>query len=60
MKTVGLTSGASVPEILVRSVLEWLSLHGFSDVEEISATTESLLFSLPQELRRDLKAMGKA
>jgi 4-hydroxy-3-methylbut-2-enyl diphosphate reductase len=60
VKTVGLTSGASVPEILVRSVLEWLSLHGFSDVEEISATTESLLFSLPQELRRDLKAMGKA
>ncbi|CAB4647493.1 unannotated protein [freshwater metagenome] len=60
VKTVGLTSGASVPEILVRTVLDWLSLHGFSDVEEISATTESLLFSLPQELRRDLKAMGKA
>ena len=60
MQTVGLTSGASVPEILVRSVLEWLSLHGYANVEEISATTESLLFSLPQELRRDLKAMGKS
>ena len=60
VKTVGVTSGASVPEILVRTVLEWLSLHGFSDVEEISATTESLLFSLPPELRKDLKAMGKA
>ena len=60
VQTVGLTSGASVPEILVRSVLEWLSLHGYANVEEISATTESLLFSLPQELRRDLKAMGKS
>ncbi len=58
--TVGLTSGASVPEILVRSVLEWLSLHGFGDVEEVRATEETLLFSLPPELRRDLKALGKA
>jgi 4-hydroxy-3-methylbut-2-enyl diphosphate reductase len=58
--TVGLTSGASVPEILVRSVLEWLSLHGFGDVEEVRATEETLLFSLPPELRKDLKAMGKA
>lgn len=60
VKTVGLTSGASVPEILVRSVLEWLSLHEFNSVEEVSATEETLLFSLPQELRRDLKAMGIA
>jgi 4-hydroxy-3-methylbut-2-enyl diphosphate reductase len=60
VKTVGVTSGASVPEILVRTVLDWLSLHGFGNVEEISATTESLLFSLPPELRKDLKAMGKA
>jgi 4-hydroxy-3-methylbut-2-enyl diphosphate reductase len=59
VKTVGLTSGASVPEILVRSVLEWLSLHGYSNVEEVRATEETLLFSLPPELRKDLKAMGK-
>jgi 4-hydroxy-3-methylbut-2-en-1-yl diphosphate reductase len=58
--TVGLTSGASVPEILVRSVLEWLSLHGFGNVEEVRATEETLLFSLPPELRKDLKAMGKS
>ena len=57
--TVGLTSGASVPEILVRSVLDWLSLHGYSNVEEVRATEETLLFSLPPELRKDLKAMGK-
>jgi len=58
-KTVGLTSGASVPEILVRTVLDWLSLHGYSNVEEVRATEETLLFSLPPELRKDLKAMGK-
>jgi 4-hydroxy-3-methylbut-2-enyl diphosphate reductase len=59
VKTVGLTSGASVPEILVRTVLDWLSLHGYSNVEEVRATEETLLFSLPPELRKDLKAMGK-
>jgi 4-hydroxy-3-methylbut-2-enyl diphosphate reductase len=59
VKTVGLTSGASVPEILVRTGLDWLSLHGYSNVEEVRATEETLLFSLPPELRKDLKAMGK-
>ena len=59
VKTVGVTSGASVPEILVRTVLDWLSLHGFGNVEEVRATEESLLFALPPELRKDLKAMGK-
>jgi 4-hydroxy-3-methylbut-2-enyl diphosphate reductase len=59
VKTVGLTSGASVPEILVRTVLDWLSLHGYSNVEEVRATEATLLFSLPPELRKDLKAMGK-
>ena len=59
VKTVGLTSGASVPEILVRTVLDWLSVHGYGNVEEVRATEETLLFSLPPELRKDLKAMGK-
>ena len=59
VKTVGLTSGASVPEILVRTVLDWLSVHGYGNVEEVRATEETLLFSLPPELRKDLKAAGK-
>jgi 4-hydroxy-3-methylbut-2-enyl diphosphate reductase len=59
VKTVGVTSGASVPEILVRTVLDWLSVHGYGNVEEIRATEETLLFSLPPELRKDLKAAGK-
>ncbi|HEX6936655.1 MAG TPA: 4-hydroxy-3-methylbut-2-enyl diphosphate reductase [Actinomycetes bacterium] len=56
--TVGVTSGASVPEILVRGVLEWLAERGYGEVEEIVSAEESLLFALPPELRRDMKAAG--
>ena len=58
--TVGLTSGASVPEVLVDGVLAWLAERGFSDVEEVTAAEETLVFALPPELRRDLKAAGSA
>ena len=54
--TVGVTSGASVPEILVRDVLAFLAEHGYADVRPVVAAEESLLFALPNELRRDLKA----
>ena len=54
--TVGLTSGASVPESLVAEVLAWLAERGFADVEEVRTTEEHLVFALPPELRRDLKA----
>jgi 4-hydroxy-3-methylbut-2-enyl diphosphate reductase len=54
--TVGVTSGASVPEILVDGVLEWLAARGFGDVEIVKSAEESITFSLPKELRRDLRA----
>ena len=54
--TVGVTSGASVPEILVREVVEWLAERGHGAVEEVVSAEETLLFSLPVELRRDIKA----
>ena len=57
--TVGVTSGASVPEILVRDVLARLAALGFDDVEDVDAVEEHMVFALPQELRRDLKAAGK-
>ena len=57
--TVGLTSGASVPEELVDGVLEWLAARGFADVEVVTEVEEDMVFSLPGELRRDLKAAGR-
>jgi 4-hydroxy-3-methylbut-2-enyl diphosphate reductase len=56
VQVVGLSSGASVPEILVREVTDWLADQGYRDVEEVSHTEERLSFALPQELRRELRA----
>ncbi|MEJ7651663.1 MAG: 4-hydroxy-3-methylbut-2-enyl diphosphate reductase [Nakamurella sp.] len=52
VRTVGVTSGASVPEDLVEGVLDWLVERGYADVSEITAAQETLTFSLPKELRR--------
>jgi 4-hydroxy-3-methylbut-2-enyl diphosphate reductase len=56
--TVGVSSGASVPEDLVDGVLERLAENGFGDVEEIEAVKERMVFALPRELRQPAK--GKA
>jgi len=56
--TVGVTSGASVPELLVRDVLDFLAERGFTDVQPVVAAEESLLFALPNELRRDIKNLS--
>ena len=58
VNTVGVTSGASVPEVLVRGVLEYLAERGYEDVKPVLAAEESLTFALPTEIRRDLKAAG--
>ena len=59
VETIGVTSGASVPEILVKDLLEYLNGKGFKDVQIVTAMEESLIFAMPQELRKDLKAVGK-
>ncbi len=58
--TVGITSGASVPESLVIGVVEYLAERGYPVPEEILTAKESVVFSLPSELRRELKAAGKS
>ncbi|HEX5594421.1 MAG TPA: 4-hydroxy-3-methylbut-2-enyl diphosphate reductase [Micromonosporaceae bacterium] len=58
--TVGLTSGASVPDELVLQVLDHLAERGFTDVAEVTTAEERITFSLPAELRRDMKAATAA
>ncbi len=49
--TVGVTSGASVPEILVRGVLDRLAELGFGTVQPVTTANETLVFALPREIR---------
>lgn len=56
--SVGVTSGASVPEILVQDVLRLLADYGYESVEEVVTAKEDILFSLPKELRATMKAAG--
>jgi 4-hydroxy-3-methylbut-2-enyl diphosphate reductase len=64
VSTIGISSGASVPEQLVQHVLADLAEAGFGDVAEVRTTTEDLVFSLPKELRinadgeQDERALG--
>jgi len=60
VRTVGVTSGASVPEILVEDVVRALAERGYDSVEEVRTATEDLMFSLPREIRADLKAKQAA
>jgi len=45
-----------VPEILVRDLLDALADRGYADVSEVRTATEDLMFSLPHEIRADMKA----
>ncbi|HEX7301545.1 4-hydroxy-3-methylbut-2-enyl diphosphate reductase [Lentzea sp.] len=54
VETVGVTSGASVPDLLVMELLKHLESNGYDEVEEITTANEKIAFSLPRELRKDL------
>jgi 4-hydroxy-3-methylbut-2-en-1-yl diphosphate reductase len=51
VETIGLTSGASAPESLVRRVIGWFRARGVTEVDEIEAAPEDIAFRLPLELR---------
>jgi 4-hydroxy-3-methylbut-2-en-1-yl diphosphate reductase len=54
VETIGVTSGASVPDILVMELLKFLEGRGWAEVEEITTANEKIAFALPRELRKDL------
>lgn len=60
VERVSVTSGASVPDDLVQGVLGYLAERGYPDARAVLTAEESLTFALPKELRRDLKAAGRA
>jgi 4-hydroxy-3-methylbut-2-enyl diphosphate reductase len=55
VETVGVTSGASVPDILVMDLVSWLADRGYGDVHEVTTANEKVAFALPRELRKALK-----
>jgi 4-hydroxy-3-methylbut-2-enyl diphosphate reductase len=55
-ETVGLTSGASAPEHLVRRVCDWFSARGVEEIVSAGAVVEDVFFRLPVEVRRALPA----
>lgn len=59
VNTVGISSGASVPEELVSEVLDYIATKGFGDVRTVTTAEEDIQFSLPKELRKDLKSAGE-
>jgi 4-hydroxy-3-methylbut-2-enyl diphosphate reductase len=59
VETIGVTSGASVPEELVSEVLDYIAERGFGDVRTVQTAEEDVQFSLPPELRKQLKAAGE-
>ncbi len=60
VKNVSVTSGASVPEALVEGVLRFLAARGYPDAQAVHSAEESLIFALPPELRRDLRAASRS
>jgi 4-hydroxy-3-methylbut-2-enyl diphosphate reductase len=52
VEVVGVTSGASAPERLVRGVCDWFRAHGVRDIGEFRSAFEDVVFRLPVELRR--------
>ena len=60
VEKVSVTSGASVPEELVQGVLAFLAERGFPEARAVHSAEESLIFALPPELRKDIRAAEKA
>lgn len=58
VQTIGITAGASTPDILVREIIDFLGEKGFKDVEEYFHVNENISFAIPSHFRRDLEEKG--
>ena len=58
-RTIGVTAGASAPEVLVQQVLEQLACWGAQTPREVTGREEHVVFTLPRELRRALEEGGE-
>ncbi|MCB9397128.1 MAG: 4-hydroxy-3-methylbut-2-enyl diphosphate reductase [Acidobacteria bacterium] len=58
VKAIGVTAGASTPDILVQGIIQHLKSHGFDTIETYEHVRESMHFSIPRDFRKDLAAMG--
>ncbi len=57
VQTVGVTAGASAPEILVSQVVDFLTSKGFTNLKEVEVMPENVRFGLPPEI---VAAIGSA
>ncbi len=51
VRNIGVTAGASAPDVLVQQVIGHLRDNGAETVEELAGREESVVFSMPKELR---------
>lgn len=58
VETVGITSGASAPELLVTELVEFFRDRGCEQVDELRAVDEDVRFMLPKQIRVELAAAG--
>lgn len=54
-QSIGVTAGASAPEILVNEVINYLNQHGFTVIDEMNGIDEDITFEIPKALRIDIK-----
>jgi len=59
-RAIGVTSGASTPEYLVRELVDALVARGIGPAKDLSVTRETIVFQLPSELSKDLKSSGRS
>lgn len=52
IERIGVTAGASAPEVLVRAVVDWLRLLGANKIRQLDGVEENVTFALPKELLR--------